>query len=92
MAGWNAKLAKLAAKVATQGKAGKIKRTPRELYDVLRNKPEDYSETYQAAIDMFSMHSEPTIDILSKDFDRLVRNNWEWTEEWRATNMLYSRR
>lgn len=89
MIGWNKKLAKLAEKVAKQAKAGKIKEPPQNLANLIHTRPAEYIETYQAAIEMFCHHEGEQVTISSKDYDQLVRNNWEWMEGFAHTNAIY---
>lgn len=89
MVGWNKKMAKLAEKLVQQAKAGKVKEPPQDLANVIHNPPPEYSETYQAAIELFGHHEGTEVTLSSKDYDQLVRNNWDWTHEFRHTNSLY---
>ena len=89
MKGWQKKVARLAAKVAKSAKAGKLKETPDDLASALRQKPQSYAAAYEAAIEMFGHHTEETIELNSSDYDKLMRDNWDWRETFAMTNSLY---
>ena len=89
MKGWNKKVAVQAGKAAKSAKAGKLTETPGDLAHTLRQRPQSYAAAYEASIAMFGHHTEETIELNSSDYDKLMRDNWEWRETFAMTNSLY---
>jgi hypothetical protein len=90
MKGWHKKVATLSARVAAAAKKGKLPRKAHmDLARVLSDKPDSYAKTYEASIDLFGHHTEEKILLTSSDCDKLLRDNWDWTESWSTKNSRY---
>ena len=89
MKGWNKKVATQAGKVAKKAKAGKLTESPSDLSLTLHQKPQSYADAYEASIAMFGHHTEETIELNSSDYDKLMRDNWDWRRDFSVTNSLY---
>lgn len=51
--------------------------------------PRDFSNEYDRAIDRFTWHTEPYVYLDTQDFNRFVRNEWEWHREFVASSSMY---
>jgi hypothetical protein len=55
--------------------------------------PSIHTDAFDNAIGLMEMTQragETTIEIDSGEYERFVRNNWEWTQEFTASNARYS--
>lgn len=52
--------------------------------------PEDYSSTYETAIQMLSMSEDEDVVLNSQEFRNLVMNEWDWMDSWLCSNRSYS--
>jgi hypothetical protein len=55
--------------------------------------PSVHTDAFDNAIGLLEMTmeaGEKTIEIDAGEYERFVRNNWEWTEEFRFSNRTYS--
>ena len=55
--------------------------------------PTKHIDAFDNAIGLLSMTmeaGEETIEIDASEYERFVRNNWEWTDQFRNTNAAYS--
>lgn len=52
--------------------------------------PIDQTKVYQVAIEMLEMHQDDTIELDSDQVRNLMRDEWDWTEHFLATNSAYS--
>jgi len=53
--------------------------------------PVDQTSVYDTAIKMLEMHQHDTIELSHAQVQNLVLDNWDWSAEFRASSMLYSR-
>jgi hypothetical protein len=51
--------------------------------------PVDYTDSYDAAIDALEWHRGNEVELDQKEFDRWVRNNWEWKGNFAANTQSY---
>jgi hypothetical protein len=57
--------------------------------------PSIHTDAFDNAIGLMEMTmraGEDTIEIDAGEYERFVRNNWEWTSEFVATNRAYSKK
>jgi hypothetical protein len=57
--------------------------------------PSVHTDAFDNAIGILEMTQEAgeeTIEIDAGEYERFVRNNWEWTQEFNASNRAYSNR
>lgn len=57
--------------------------------------PTRHTDAFDNAIGLLEMTAEAnveTVEIDSGEYERFVRNNWEWTDEFRTSNRSYSTR
>lgn len=52
--------------------------------------PVDYTDTYQAAIDGLEWDVRSEVELNEREFQHLVRNRWEWAENFRASTQSYT--
>lgn len=52
--------------------------------------PLDYTEVYDTAIQMLSMHQEDTLEMDGAQVRCLVMDEWDWTKNWALSNGSYS--
>lgn len=53
--------------------------------------PIDRTSIYDTAIKMLEMHQGDTIDLSHAQVQNLVLDNWDWSAEFRASSILYSK-
>jgi len=51
--------------------------------------PRDFTEEYDRAIDQYSWHVEDTVELTRQDFNRYVRDEWEWVRAFTDSNSVY---
>lgn len=51
--------------------------------------PENHQDDYDRAIDMLKMSVSETIELSAQEFDQLVRDNWQWKQEFLRTANTY---
>lgn len=57
--------------------------------------PSQHTDAFDNAIGILEMTKEAgetTIEIDAGEYERFVRNNWEWTDQFRTSNAAYSSR
>jgi hypothetical protein len=64
-------------------KKGKVKST----YHFVM--PQNHAEDYDAVIDVLDMSVGEDIEISQVDFRRYARDEWEWKDQFTATNAMY---
>ena len=52
--------------------------------------PVDYTDTYQAAIDGLEWEVAEEVELSKREFNQLVRNQWEWADNFRANTQAYT--
>lgn len=52
--------------------------------------PEDHTEDYDRVIDMLTMSVDQTVTLSATDFNRYVRDKWEWTAAALWKNTTYA--
>lgn len=52
--------------------------------------PKDYTKVYDVAITMLELHTEPTVELDADQVKHLIRDEWEWSDNFYATNSTYS--
>lgn len=52
--------------------------------------PQDYTKVYDTAIKMLEMHTEETIELQSEQVRCLVMDEWDWSNQFIASNAAYS--
>ncbi len=53
-------------------------------------RPKSHTKEYELVITMLEHHTGTDVELDQQDFDRYVRDNWEWKEEWAMSNTRYS--
>ena len=53
--------------------------------------PQDHTESYDTVIHMLEMCVDDVVEISMHEFDNYVRDNWQWKQQFSATNSTYSR-
>lgn len=51
--------------------------------------PEDHTADYDRAIAMLDMSVDDVVEIFSREFQEYVQDDWDWKEEWMASNSKY---
>lgn len=59
---------------------------------LLHDKPNDHTRDYDRVIGMLEMHTEDVVTLDARDFGRYVQDDWEWKDQWLASNASYSGR
>jgi len=54
------------------------------------NPPIRKTEIYDTAIDMLKWSKEERIELTSDEFRNLVKDEWEWVDQWLLSNVRYS--
>jgi uncharacterized protein YbcI len=52
--------------------------------------PQDYSDIYRIAIKLLNMDQSSTVKLTPKQFRNLILDEWDWTDQFLATNAAYS--
>lgn len=52
--------------------------------------PRSYAEGYDRAIGMLELHQSDTIDLGAQDYNELVKDDWNWKQEFAQTNASYA--
>lgn len=53
--------------------------------------PLDYTKVYDTAIRMLELHTEDTIELDAAQVRNLMQDEWDWTDQFYGTNMVYSK-
>jgi hypothetical protein len=59
---------------------------------LLHDQPQDHTKDYDRVIGMLEMHTEDQVTLDARDFGRYVQDDWEWKDQWLASNASYSGR
>ena len=51
--------------------------------------PVDYTDSYDTVLDMLAWEQGDTVELTREDFERYVRNNWEWAKLWHSNTTSY---
>lgn len=51
--------------------------------------PQDHTKDYNMIIDVLEMTNAETVKLTLGEFDKYVRDNWEWTETFKMSSALY---
>ena len=51
--------------------------------------PEDHSEDYKRSIHLLEMCLDEKVQVTDEDVQRLVMDEWEWKNRWKAINTNY---
>lgn len=54
--------------------------------------PTNQTEDYDRVLRMLDLHQGDDIELDEHEFDNYVMDNWEWSQRWSASNMLYTSR
>ena len=93
------------ASVVQEARNGYMKRARKELEQRLKQlqqglivslsfsltPPADHSEVYKTTIDMLEWNTQEYIDLGADEFRQLVRDEWEWTDNFLHSNARYSK-
>ncbi len=52
--------------------------------------PEDHTKDYDRIIDILEMTNAETVKLTLSEFDKYVRDNWEWTELFKTSSKFYN--
>jgi hypothetical protein len=83
-AGYREEAIKKLKEILSDAEKGKKIRTFFTLHE-----PENHTDDYDRIITMLEMTSDISVEIIQRDFDRYVMDNWEWTDRVSETNALY---
>ena len=53
--------------------------------------PLDYTKVYDTAIRMLELHQNDTIELDAAQVRNLMQDEWDWTDSFYGTNMVYSK-
>lgn len=53
--------------------------------------PADYTKVYDTAIRMLELHQNDTIQLDAAQVRNLMQDEWDWTDQFYGTNMVYSK-
>lgn len=53
--------------------------------------PADYTKVYDTAIRMLELHQNDTIELDAAQVRNLMQDEWDWTDQFYGTNMVYSK-
>lgn len=56
---------------------------------LVNREPEDHTDDYDLAIEMFEMATDTEIELDSRQFSKYVKDDWGWKLEWSASNTGY---
>lgn len=65
-------------------KGRKIQRT------LTLTEPQDMTKVYDQVIQMLELTTEDIIPITFHEFQNYVRDEWQWTKQWSASNVAYA--
>lgn len=82
------KLQELLGKAETANLDGD-RTTPVETY-VNLSFPEDHTKDYNRIIDVLEMTNAETVKLTLSEFDKYVRDNWEWTSSFKMSSEFYN--
>lgn len=51
--------------------------------------PQSYAESFQTAIEMLQWSVDDEVELDQRDFQRFVQNQWEWAQQYAASNAVY---
>lgn len=86
MLGWEKAMEKFTVTLnnwAAEG--GKAMARPQE-----PQKPKDYCDEYDKIIVMLQHHCGDTVALQEHDFERIIRNQFNWSDNFRVTNAMYT--
>ena len=52
--------------------------------------PEDHLEEYQVMVEMLEMSTDEEISLTHSEYNRYVRDRWDWRSQWLHANAPYS--
>ena len=52
--------------------------------------PVNHTVDYQRAIEMLNHSVDDYVSLNTEDYSRYVQDNWEWKQQWAATNSKYT--
>jgi hypothetical protein len=52
--------------------------------------PKSHGREYDAAIEMLELSVDDTVTVHAHEFRQLVRDEWDWKDDWVVTNAQYS--
>lgn len=53
--------------------------------------PQDHTEDYEVAIEMFTAHTEDTVTLSTQQFRELYLDKWNWKRQFLVGNAMYSK-
>lgn len=53
------------------------------------DKPKSHEKDYDRIIDVLEMTTADTVNLTLGEFDKYVRDNWEWTDSFKMSNSKY---
>jgi len=56
------------------------------IYDVC---PKDHTDDYDTVLNMLGLSVDEVIELTHQDFQQYVEDNWNWQEDWKASNSKY---
>ncbi len=86
--GWEREVTNACRQIIVTVEEGQLK----DLDPVFKHhqRPKSHVKEYELVLAMLEHHVGDTIELDQQDFDRYVQDNWEWKEQWSASNSRYS--
>lgn len=53
--------------------------------------PKDFTTVYNTTIGMLEAHTKDEIDLTADEYRHLIEDNWDWTRDFIASNVGYSK-
>ena len=78
------------AKIALEKRLEEIRQGKVVALSFTLSPPLDYSEVYKSAIDMLTWHTAEMVELSPQNFNQLVRNQWDWNDNFLTANSFYS--
>ena len=64
--------------------------SPMKSFNFFRSIPVDFCKEYDKAISMLEWNVEEEVELDQIEFERYVRDNWDWKKQFLASNSSYS--
>lgn len=79
------------AKAALESRLNEIRQGKVVALSFTLSPPQDYSEIYRTSIQMLEWNTEETVDLQPDEFKQLVLDQWDWRDNFLASNSHYSK-
>ncbi len=79
-----------AAKKALQSRLRELKKGEITHLQFHLAPPQDYTSTYDTAIEMLEWHTDDEITLSAQEVQNLIMDNWDWMDHFLLSNTQYS--